>query len=181
MGDIDLKEEEKLPEWEIYSYSSNIVQLHIPNEGQIKIKSFCTLSKGKKDIMNFIKEDKQLKEIFETFEKVENSQNYRFQLSLPAGVCRRIGFVRKEELKDESGVLLRGVEEGKVEDGTVNVNVRYFGFLIEEIGNSMSKLWFMCELQLGGTLPGMAIEMVKRDLAMIPRKFKDKIKNKPST
>ena len=181
MTDINLREEEKLPTWVIYSYSSNIVQMHEETPGKIKVKSFCTLSKGKKEIMDFLKKDEELKEIFESFTRVDNTQEYRFQLKLPAGVCRRIGRVRKEELPDDSGILLRGANEPpNPDEGTVVVNARYFGFLVEEIGNSMSKLWFMCELQLGGTLPEMAIEMVKRDLAVIPRTFKDKIKKQPN-
>lgn len=174
---IDLKAAQDQPGWEVFSYSGNIVQMHIPIDGQIKVKSFCTLSKGKKEIFAFISRIEEIKLIFDDL--TPKGTSYSFRLKLPLGVCKRIGTVSFNNLENEEGVVLRSIDEDfKQEEGIVRAEINYMGFLIEEIGMNMSKLTFLCDLSLGGTPPELAIEGVKKHLAQVPRQFKDRIKNK---
>lgn len=180
MGDIDfLKAEQDQPGWEVFSYSGNIVQMHIPIEGRIKVKSFCTLSKGKKEIFDFLYRPQEIEMIFEEF-KEKSKDTYNFKLKLPLGVCKRVGTLSLHPLENEEGLILRDRNEPiNPEEGIVQATIHYMGFLIEEIGMNMSKLTFLCDLSLNGTPPELAIEGVKKNLAQVPRQFKDRIKNKP--
>ena len=181
-----LYEKESAEDWETLSFSHNLVQMHnTATPKRIVLKSFCTFSMGKQKIIEFLMEPASMLKIFKDYAEIQTIPGtiVSFELPTPLGVRKRkvVVELRKSDIENQKKLsIIYADSDHQVpnDDNCIKAQVFYMGFIIEEVSMFLTKFWFLCDIDPAGTLPNAVVDFMKKYLSLIPRKIKDRIKNK---
>lgn len=182
----ELCDKESNQNWETLSFSHNLVQMHLQIPKRIILKSFCTFSMDKQKLIEFLLNPDSMNKIFQGYAEIQQNPALIANLELPTplGVSKRrlVVEIKRNEVENGKKISLIYIDsdhQHQNDDGYVKAEVYYMGFIVEEVSMFLTKFWFLCDIDPKGTLPNAVVEYMKKYLSLIPRKIKDRIKNKP--